>query len=247
MELILIFLTTLVATFLSALSGGGASIINLPVFIALGMPFPLATAVQKVSSTFWVLPAAYNYLQGKSVDWKFLVLFSLLGLFGAYLGVLFVLSVPERMLQVLVGILILLLVAYTFFAKNVGNETGKTYSVFRKILAYPAALVMGFYESMFGAGNGILFVIIGYFTRGFDFISSLGYYFAAAFLWCVFASALLISEGYIDIPIMTAAALGSILGAWIGSKFGRLKGNAYIRMAFLVVGFTLGIKLVLGV
>jgi uncharacterized membrane protein YfcA len=246
-ELIVIFLTTLVATFLSALSGGGASIINLPVFIALGMPFPLATAVQKVSSAFWVLPAAYNYLHGKRIDWKFLGLFSLLGLFGAYLGVLFVLSVPARTLEILVGIIILLLVAYTYLQKTVGTTVEKTYSGFRKLLAYPAALVMGFYESMFGAGNGIFFVIVGHFTRGLDFISSLGYYFAAAFLWCVFAAALLIREGYVDIPVMIAAVLGSTIGAWVGSKFGRLKGNAFIRSMFLIVGLILGIKLLFGV
>ena len=229
------------------MSGGGASIINLPVFLWLGMPFPLATAVQKVSSAFWVLPAAYNYLHDRKIDWTFLILFSLLGLVGVYFGVLFVLGVPQRILELIVGVIILALVVYTYFKKDMGLGATRTYSKVRQALAYPGALLMGFYESIFGAGNGILFVIIGFFTRGFDFVAALGYYFAAAFLWCVFAAVLLMQEGYYDWPIMASAVAGSLIGAWLGSKLGKLKGNAFIRLVFLIVGVVLGLKLLLGV
>ncbi|MFH0770105.1 MAG: hypothetical protein V1926_01875 [Candidatus Peregrinibacteria bacterium] len=41
MKFLAIFCVTLFATFLSAMSGGGASTINLPVFLLLGIPFPL--------------------------------------------------------------------------------------------------------------------------------------------------------------------------------------------------------------
>lgn len=247
MELSIIFFTTLVATFLSALSGGGASIINLPVFLSLGMSFPLATAVQKISSAFWVLPAAYNYLHDRKVAWAFLILFSLLGLVGVYVGVLFVLAVPQRTLELIVGVIILALVTYTYFKKDLGMGATKVYPKMRQMLAYPGALLMGFYESIFGAGNGILFVIIGFFTRGFDFVAALGYYFAAAFLWCVFAAALFIQKGYFDLPVMVAAVAGSLIGAWLGSKLGKLKGNSFIRLVFLIVGLVLGVKLLLGV
>lgn len=246
MNALIILATTFIATFLSAISGGGASIINLPVFLALGMSFPLATAVQKVSSAFWVLPAAYNYLHDRKIDWKFLATFTLVGLVGVYLGVLVVLALPKRTLELIVGVLILLLVAYTYFKKDLGLTSGKTYSVFRQALAYPGALLMGFYESIFGAGNGMLFAIIGFFTRGFDFVYALGYYFASAFLWCVFAAALLIQKGYLDIPVMAASVVGSVAGAYLGSKLGKYKGNAFIKLVFLVVGSVLGLKLVFG-
>jgi len=229
------------------MSGGGASIINLPVFLSIGMPFPLATAVQKVSSTFWVLPAAYNYLHDRKIEWKFLILFSVIGLIGAYLGVLFVLAVEEQVLELIVGTLILALVIYTYFKKEVGREAAHQYPTWQQMLAYPGAMLLGFYESIFGAGNGILFAIIGFFTKGFDFVSALGYCFASAFLWCVFAAVLLIREGYYDWPVMAAAIAGSVLGAVLGSKLAKFKGNSFIRLVFLVVGAVLGLKLLLGV
>lgn len=243
---LIVFGATFIATFLSAISGGGASIINLPVFLSLGMSFPLATAVQKISSAFWVLPASYNYLHDRKIDWKFLILFSVIGLIGAYIGVLVVLALPKRTLEIFVGVTILILVVYTYFKKDLGVTSDKKYSNFRQMLAYPGAILLGFYESIFGAGNGILFAILSFFTKGFDFINALGYYFASAFLWCVFAAGLLIQKGYYDWGIMVASILGSVLGAYLGSKLGKYKGNAFIKAVFVVVGGVLGVKLLLG-
>ena len=102
------------------MSGGGASVINIPVFLWLGIHLPLAMATQKVSSTFWVLPASYNFLKGRKVDWPFLITFALIGLVGAYLGVLVILQTNQRIMELVIGILILALVAYTYLKKDEG-------------------------------------------------------------------------------------------------------------------------------
>jgi len=244
----IIFITTFVSTLLSSMSGGGASIINLPVFLALGMPLPLAISVQKVSSAFWVLPAASNYLKGQSVQWGFLAVYALIGLFGAYLGVLFVLKVDQRILEIGIGGLILLLVAHTYFSKGLGLETKTIVSGHRwkEGVAYVSSVVLGFYESIFGSGNGILFAVVSLYTKGFDFARALGYYFAIAFAWVVFAAGMLIYKGYFDLSLMLPAVLGGVLGAWYGSKLGRYKGNHFIKTMFVLVGAVLGVKLVLG-
>jgi uncharacterized membrane protein YfcA len=231
------------------MSGGGASIINLPVFLALGMPFPLAVAVQKVSSAFWVLPAAYNYLRGQVIQWRFLLVYACVGLVGAYLGVLFVLEVNQRFLEVGIGVLIVLLVVYTYFNKGLGLTVRPVLAHHRikELGTYASSLVLGFYESIFGSGNGILFSLISVYTKGLDFVSALGYYFAIAFAWVVFAATLLIYKGYYDFSFMIPAVLGGVLGAWCGSKLGKFKGNHFIKVIFVLVAAVLGLKLILGV
>lgn len=186
----------------------------------------MATAIQKVSAVFWVLPTAFNYLKGKKIDWVFLGFFALAGLVGAYFGVLIVVSIPQRILEVAIGVLILFLVLYTFFQKGLGLQEHAVSSRFRNFLAYPFAIILGFYETLFGSGNGILFSLVSFYTKGFDFVKALGYYFAIAFVWVVFASFLFIS---------------------IGSRYARFKGNSFIKFMFLIVGGALGIKLILGV
>lgn len=245
-ENILVFLVSFGAALLSSMSGGGSSAIVLPLFLSMGLSFPLATAIQKVSAVFWAPTAAWNYLRGRKIDWPFVVLFTVIGLVGAYIGVKVVLGIDERILEVVVGILILLLVIHTVLQKHAGLEEKFVTSRTRRLLAYPFALLMGFYESVFGSGNGILFAVVAMKTRGFDFIDALGHYFLIATFWVLFATLLLLMQGFYDIPLMLAGALGSIAGAYLGSAFARFKGNVFIRMVFAIVGTLLGLKLLLG-
>ncbi len=228
------------------MSGGGASVINIPVLLWLGVPFPVATASQKISSSFWVLPASINYLKGRKIDWPFLILFSLIGLIGVYVGVQVVISINTRILEVIIGILILILVAHTYFKKDIGLSEQKVYSKGRQALAYVGALILGFYESIFGSGNGILFALTTLYTKGFDFMDALGYYFSVAFPWVVFAALLLIQKGYFDVNVAIPIVIGSLIGGYVGSKYAKYKGNKFVKTMFVIIGGILGIKLLLG-
>lgn len=114
------------------------------------------------------------------------------------------------------------------------------------MLSYPLSLVLGFYETVFGSGNGILFTMITFYTKGFDFIDGLGHYYAISFVWTLFSAILLIQKGYFDLPIMICSASGAVLGAYIGSRYAKNKGNQFIKVVFVIVGGVLGLKLLLG-
>jgi hypothetical protein len=243
---LIILITSFIATALSSMSGGGASMINIPVMLALGISFPLATAAQKVSSMFWVLPASYNYLKDRKIDWKFLSLFSVIGLIGVYLGTIVVLAINQRTASIIVGILILSLVVYVLLKKDVGLKENIIYSKLRQSVAYVFALILGFYESFFGSGNGILFSIVTFKTKGFDFVDALGYYYSIAFLWEILAVIIFISKGYFSFAVMVPTVIGSVIGGYVGSRYAKYKGNKFIKIMFAIVGTILGIKLLFG-
>jgi len=228
------------------MSGGGASVINIPVMLSMGISFPMATAAQKVSSIFWVLPASYNYLRDRKVDWKFISIFTFLGIIGVYIGTLVVFSINQRTAGVIVGMIILSLVAYVLLKKDVGLVETRTYSKLRQSVAYIFAPIFGFYEGFFGSGNGIMISIVTFKTKGFDFVDALGYYYSIAFLWEVVAVVLFVSKGYFSWPIMIPTVVGSIIGGYIGSRYAKYKGNKFIKMMFAVIGGILGIKLLFG-
>lgn len=244
---IIVFASSMAATLLSAMSGGGSSAITLPLFLWMGMSLPLAIAVHKVCGIFWTPISAYNYLKNLKIDWNFLLLFAGIGLFGAYLGVQFVSTINEDIVKPIIGIIIMSLVTYTYFKKEMGLKEKEVKSKFKRLLAYPAAIIMGFYESVFGAGNGIIFTAVTFHSRGFDFIDALGYYFAIGFFWVSFASILYIQKGYFDLTIMLAATLGSVIGSYIGSNYAKYKGNKFIKTVFITVGTILGLKLILNI
>ena len=244
--LIIVLISSALAAFLSAMSGGGASIITLPVFMWTGMSLPLAIAVNKVSALFWTPVSAYSYLKGRKINWGFLFLFAFVGLIGAYFGVQFVLGIDEELLKFVIGIIIFGLVIYTYFKKDLGLKEKDEKSTLKKILTYPFALLMGFYESIVGSGNGIAFAVLTFHTRGFDFIDALGYYFGIAFFWVGFATLLYAQKGFFDFWIMLVAVIGSIIGSYAGSRYAKFKGNRFIKMIFIAIGAVLGLKLMLG-
>ncbi len=246
MNELFVFGVTFVATVLSSMSGGGTGIIILPAYLSLGLSYPLILATSDISATFWVLVGSFNYLKGRKIDWPFIIIFSLIGLVGSYFAVLTVIAINQRLLGMIAGCIILVLVMYTFFQKDLGLKERRKYPRWRQMLAYPFALFNGFYENFFGAGNGIAFSLLTFYTKGFDFVDALGHYYAISFSWCLFGFILLASKGYFDFKIMNMAILGSVLGAWVGSRYGRYKGNKFIKLAFLVIGGVLGLKLLLG-
>lgn len=247
MELLAVFLTFFTATILSSMSGAGTSMITLPVLLTIGVNLPTAIAINQISGAFWVLPASYNYLKNRKVDWIFLVFFTLIGLIGAYVGVTINIHITQRYLEIVIGTIILCLVIYTYFNKGLGlKEVGKKYSLFRKLLVYPFSLILGFYESFFGSGNGILFTITTFYTKGFDFIEALGHYYIVAFFWVVFSAILYTRNGYYNLQLTIPAVIGAVMGGFLGSKFGKYKGNKIIKLIFVILGSFLGIKLIIG-
>ena len=244
--LLIVFASSLIATFLSAMSGGGASIISLPIFLWAGIPLPLSIATHKLCASFWTPISAYNYLKDKKINWPFLLVFAAIGLIGAYLGVQFVTQIDAETLKPIIGGVILLFVILTLIKKDLGLKEKKVTAKWKKLIIYPLSLIMGFYESIIGSGNGILFATATFYTRGFDFIKALGYYFAIAFFWVSFATILYIAEGFYDLEIMLVAVLGSVIGSYAGSKYAKLKGNKFIKTIFIIVGGILGLKLILG-
>ena len=80
----------------------------------------------------------------------------------------------------------------------------------------------------------------------FDFIDALGYYFAIAFSWVVFAAVFLIVQGYFSWAVVIPIVLGSLVGGYIGSKYAKYKGNQFIKIVFVIFGTVLGLKLLAG-
>ena len=171
--MVAVFFTSLAATALGTMSGGGIEIIMYPVFISFGIPVPLIISTAFTTNIFWALPAAYNYLKGRVVDWTFVALFSAIGLVGCFLGISALLAVQPRVYQISIGVIILFFVAYLYLNKDLGLNEKREYSKTRGIFAYPFALLMGFYEVILGAGNAIALSILTFYTRGFDLIDAL--------------------------------------------------------------------------
>ncbi len=232
---------------LGVMSGGGASVISLPIFLWAGVPMPTAISTHKICAMFWTPVSAWNYLRKGRIEWVFLLIFAVLGLAGAYFGVQLVVNIDEQVLEPVIGGFILLLVVYTYLHKDLGlhNHPAVKKPIMTRF-SYPVAVVMGFYEGILGSGNGIIFTALTCKIRGFDFLSALGHYFAVAFFWVTFSAFLYIEKGFFDATVAIAAVLGSLLGGYFGSRYAIYRGNRFVKSIFIVLGFILAIRMLVG-
>jgi uncharacterized membrane protein YfcA len=240
----IILIVSFAATLMSSMSGGGSSMITVPTWLMLGYPLPLAMATVSVSGATWTLFAAKTYLQGQNIDRKLLAGLIAFGLLGAFCGTQVVMYGNPKLLQRIVGWIILALVAYAFVRKDFGTKTGPA-KVSVPITSI-AGLPLGFYDAFFGSGNGYFVAAVLSSARGFDLLQALGYYYVLAFAWCTFAASIYIHGGNWNLWLMIPAVLGSVAGAILGSKIGKRHGAQFVKRIFLAIGTILGAKLAIG-
>jgi uncharacterized protein len=240
----IIFSVAFLASLLSSMSGAGAAMITTPVWLSLGFPLPIAIASNQMNGAAWTLIAARNYLRGRLIDWRLIAFMVCFGLAGAWIGTLLVRSIDVRLLQRVIGIIIICLVAVV--ACN--PSLGRTESAPRLPRGWTGvlALPLGCYEAFFGSGNGLFTSFLLSKARGFTLLTSLGYYYVLAFTWNCFAVAVYTSAGLANARLMVPSTAGSMLGAYLGSLLGRRNGHGLVRALFLTVGGVLGMKLALG-
>ena len=96
-------------------------------------------------------------------------------------------------------------------------------------------VVIGFYDGFFGPGTGsfLIFIFIGLF--GFDFLTASAS--AKVINFATNLSAVIYFAATHGIFYQFAVPMGlcNMLGAWTGSRLAILKGNAFVRVFFLVV------------
>lgn len=232
------------STLLSSMCGGGSNMISTPFWLMLGFPLPVAMATNTLAGSMWTLIAARNYLRGHVLDKRLVAGMVFCGLIGAYFGAQVVMHLNPKTMQRIIGVIILSLVAYTFFKKEFGLHSNPPTT--SRLITSLAGFPLGFYESFFGSGNSLITSAILTKTRGFKLIEALGYSYVLSFFWCLFAALMYGSGGNWNFSLIIPSILGAVCGAAVGSHIGAKKGTKFVKSLFIAIGSILGLKLLLG-
>ena len=126
---ILLGFISFLSNFISALSGGGAGLLQLPALIFFGLPFSKALATHKVASVALGLGASVPHLKKNSlqVNYGFLILIS--GMPGVLLGTYTSSILPNNFSTSLLGLLTLFLSFYSINQKKLGSSNKRIVSI----------------------------------------------------------------------------------------------------------------------
>lgn len=245
---VLIFVISLLANAFSALSGGGAGLIQLPVLIFLGLPFGVALATHKVATVALGIGATIRHLRESHLERQFALFMVITGLPGVILGASVILQVPDRSAQVALGILTMALGIYSIFSPALGQQYRP---VHRDRHGY---LVGGITLFLIGVLNGSLTSGTGLFATlwlirwfGMDYKRAVAYTLVLVGLFWNGTGAITLGLlGEIYWPWLPALLLGSVIGGYIGAHLAIVKGNKVIKRAFEAVTLLIGLKLIIG-
>lgn len=244
-----LFAASLLANLLSALAGGGAGLVQLPVLILLGLSFPLALATHKLASVALGVGATLRHLRASSLNPRLAALLVVCGLPGVVLGARTVLALPPRLCTLVLGLLTIGVGLYSIARPQLGGDdgAGRAESPGRHWLVGGLGLfVIGFLNGSLTSGTG-LFVTL-WLVRWFG----LGYRRAVAYtlilvglVWNGVGALTLGRQGQIAwgwVPMLLA---GSILGGYLGAHLAIARGNRLVKRAFEILSLLMGSSLLL--
>lgn len=247
-EYILLFAISLVANAFSAFAGGGAGLLQLPALIFLGLPFSVALATHKLASVALGIGATIRHFRERSLNWRFSLVILGSGLPGVVLGASLVLRVPDRAAELSLGFLTMGLGIYSMLNPNLGQRSEASHR------DTPGYLVGGLVLFVIGVLNGSLTSGTGLFVTlwlvrwfGLDYKRAVAYTLVLVGLFWNASGALTLGlQGTIRWDWIPVLLVASMLGGYIGAHYSIMKGNRWIKRAYEIVTFLVGLKLIVG-
>ncbi len=234
-----------VVGFLAALLGSistGANLVSVPGLIFLGLSPISAIATTRLSAIGGGLAVVYRYNRAKKVLWRYIPQFVVVAVVAGIIGPKLLLNIDERIVEPIVGGLLLASLPLLFLKHNFGEKRQRTTPA-RKAAGMVVLLLVMIYSTAFSVGGGV-FVL---YTMAYFFGMTLTEGNATGtVVWVLGAATALltyISHGAVNISLGLPLVAGAIIGGSIGAQLALDKGVAWVKYVLAVVILVSGLKL----
>jgi len=244
---IYIFLISFFSNTFSAISGGGAGLLQLPALILSGVPYYQALASHKLATVALGLGGSLrNYKSLKNdiyIAWRILIF----GLPGVIIGACIVEFISEKYLYLFLGIFSILLAFYSFIRSDLGlTSINNNLNFFHKIRFLILIFFIGIMNGSISSGTGLLVTILLIKTFGIDFLRAIRLtFFTVGIFWNFIGAVFLTKIGSVPSNILILLIIGSFTGGYFGAHLSKLSGNILIKKAFTTVCISVGISLLI--
>ncbi len=227
---------------------GSGTLLTFPVLLALGYPPVQATISNSIGLAPGSLTGAIGYRRELAGQRARLVRFGFMALAGALTGGTLLLNLPEGVFEsvvpVLIGmscVLIMLQPRITAWARR--RRTGRVNG--GPVLPF-GVYGAGVYGGYFAAAQGIVLISMLGMALDEDLHRVNALKNVLAFIVNVTAATFYIVFASPAWPAVGLIALGSLIGGYVGARFGRRLKPFALRVVIVLVGLTAALQLVLG-
>ena len=242
-----IFLISFFSNTFSAISGGGAGLLQLPALILSGVPYYEALSGHKLATVALGLGGSLrNYKSLKNdfqVAWQILVF----GLPGVIFGTSIVQFISEQYLYLTLGVFSILLAFYSFIRSDLGlTSVNNNLDFIHKIRFLIFIFFIGILNGSISSGTGLLVTILLIKTFEMDFLRAISMtFFTVGIFWNFVGAVFLARIGSVPSNILIVLIIGSFTGGFFGAHLSKLNGNILIKKTFITICILVGISLLI--
>lgn len=231
------------AGFVDSIAGGGG-LLTLPAMLLAGMDPLSALATNKLQGTFGSGTASLQYVRHGSTDWRAARGMMVVSGSAAVLGSLCVSLLPVAHLKAALPVVLIALALYFLMSPRLGDVDAEP-RLSQPVFTATAVPAIGFYDGLVGPGTGSFFALSFVTLRGQSILRATGNTKLLNFASNVGSLGLFIIAGAPVWLIGLTMAVGSILGARIGSRLAIANGAKVIRPVLVVACCAMAVKLLM--
>jgi uncharacterized membrane protein YfcA len=264
-----LFLVSIVAGFVGAMSGMGGGVILIPVLTFFGMDIKHAIAVSIVSVIATSSGSASAYVRDRITNLKVGMFLEMFTILGALAGAALTLVSGKRVLFILFGIVLLFSWVVLFRQRKEGWQPAAHQDVFsrwlqlegsyydrsvrqtivyqgaRSYLGGPLMFGAGLIAGLLGIGAGALKVLIHDLVMGLPPKVSTTTSNLIIGVTALAGTSVYLAAGMIDPGLAAPVILGVVFGAFMGTRLLVRLTNQMVRHIFLGVLLVLGVEMLL--
>ena len=242
---ITIFLISFFSNTFSAISGGGAGLVQLPALILSGVPYYQALASHKLATVALGIGGSLRNYKSLRNDIYIAMQILIFGLPGVIFGASLVEFISEQYLYLTLGVFSILLAFYSFNRSDLGlTSVNNNLDFIHKIRFLIFIFFIGILNGSISSGTGLLVTILLIKTFGMDFLRAISLtFFTVGIFWNLTGAIFLSKIGTVPPNILFLLLIGSFAGGYFGAHLSKLKGNVLVKKTFTIVCLLVGISL----
>lgn len=242
---ILLFIAT-IANGLSALAGGGAGLLQLPILLFMGLPFSTALATHKIATVALGIGSTARYWKESIIELRFAIFVIAFGLPGVIIGALVILAINEKVATFSLGLLTISLGIYSFFKSDLGQHyQAQNRHKLGFIVGGIVIFCIGLLNGSLTSGTGLFLTVWLIYWFGLDYKRAVATtMILVGFFWNATGAITLSLLSDVKWSWLLPLVLGSLIGGYLGAHLAIAKGNKVIKRVFEIITIAVGISLI---
>ncbi|MFN8241583.1 MAG: sulfite exporter TauE/SafE family protein [Bacteroidales bacterium] len=227
----------IVAGFINTVAGSG-SLITLPLLMFIGLPANIANATNRVGILLQSAVGSAGFRQKDVFRFREGLWLALPATAGSLIGAIAAVKINTRAMEIIIGILLFFMFFIVLYKPEKWiTEKERVIDTRPKFWQLAIFFLIGLYGGFIQVGVGFLLLAGLVFGTGVNITKANALKVLIVFVYTIAAVMVFIFSKQINYPLALTLAAGSMIGAWLATRFALKHGPAIVRIVLLVTVF----------